>query len=114
MAFFALFAARSPAAVSALAVALVAAVAVGVFGSIALVVPQNVLPRVLPNEVLGRVGAVFLTGGALATLAGAVVGPSLAQAAGYPFPADAMEAVPVGPYVNDPKHDDPGCLASPA
>ncbi len=35
----------------------------------------------------------------------------IALAAGYPFPAEAMEAVPVGPHVNDPKHDDPACLA---
>jgi putative SOS response-associated peptidase YedK len=31
-----------------------------------------------------------------------------------PYDAAAMEAVPVGPYVNDPRHDDPGCLAAPA
>jgi putative SOS response-associated peptidase YedK len=28
-----------------------------------------------------------------------------------PYPAAEMEAVPVGPYVNKPEHDDPACLA---
>jgi putative SOS response-associated peptidase YedK len=27
-----------------------------------------------------------------------------------PFPADALQALPVGPAVNDPKKDDPRCL----
>ncbi len=36
---------------------------------------------------------------------------ALALAAGYPFPADLMEAVPVSAHVNDPKHDDAACLA---
>jgi putative SOS response-associated peptidase YedK len=27
------------------------------------------------------------------------------------YPAAEMEAVPVGPYVNDPKHDSADCLA---
>src|SRR5262249_7259333 len=31
-----------------------------------------------------------------------------------PYEAAAMQAVPVGPHVNDPKHDDAGCLTSPA
>ncbi len=30
------------------------------------------------------------------------------------FPADRMEAVTVGPFVNDPRNDGPECLASPA
>lgn len=67
---------------SSLAAALPAAAAVGMFGSMSLVVPQTVMPRVLPNAVLGRIGAVFLTGEAAATLAGAAAGPFLAQAAG--------------------------------
>ena len=29
-----------------------------------------------------------------------------------PFPAEAMEAYPVGPTVNDPRNDGPGCLAA--
>jgi predicted MFS family arabinose efflux permease len=45
------------------------------------VVPQTTLQRVIPNAALGRVGAVFLTGEAAATLAGAATGPFLAQAA---------------------------------
>jgi predicted MFS family arabinose efflux permease len=39
------------------------------------------MQRAIPNAALGRVGAVFLTGQAAATLAGATAGPFLAQAA---------------------------------
>ncbi|MFY9928963.1 MAG: MFS transporter, partial [Streptosporangiaceae bacterium] len=74
-AFFALFTS------SGLATALPAAVAVGLFGSMSLVIPQTTLQRVVPNAALGRVGAVFLTGEAAATLLGAVAGPFVAQVA---------------------------------
>jgi predicted MFS family arabinose efflux permease len=66
---------------SSLATALPAAVAVGMFGSMSLVIPQTTIQRVIPNAVLGRVSAVFLTGEAAATLTGAVAGPFIAQAA---------------------------------
>jgi MFS family permease len=66
----------------ALAAALAAAAAVGLAGSMALVVAQTTLQRVIPNAALGRVSAVFLTGEAAATLAGAVGGPLLAQRLG--------------------------------
>jgi predicted MFS family arabinose efflux permease len=67
---------------TSLVAALPAAVAIGVFGSMTLVTPQTTLQRVLPDAVLGRVGSVFLTGEALATLVGSVAGPTLGQAAG--------------------------------
>jgi MFS family permease len=67
---------------SSLGPALPAAAAVGLFGSMSLVIPQTTMQRVVPNAVLGRIGAVFLTGEAAATLAGAAAGPFLAQAAG--------------------------------
>ena len=51
-------------------------------GSMALVIPQTALQRVIPGAALGRVSAVFLTAEAAATLAGSVAGPFLAQAAG--------------------------------
>jgi MFS family permease len=73
-AFFALFTSSS------LASALPAAVAVGAFGSMSLVISQTTLQRVIPNAVLGRVSAAFLTAEAAATLAGAAAGPFLAQA----------------------------------
>jgi predicted MFS family arabinose efflux permease len=73
-AFFLLFTSSS------LSSALPAAVAVGMFGSMSLLVPQTAMQRVIPNAVLGRVGAVFLTGEAAATLLGAGAGPFLAQA----------------------------------
>ncbi len=64
-----------------LTTALPAAAAVGMSGSIALVIPQTAMQRVIPNAALGRVSAVFLTGEAAATVAGSVAGPFLAQAA---------------------------------
>jgi len=67
---------------SSLGTALPAAMAVGTFGSMSLVIPQTAMQRVIPNAVLGRIGAVFLTGEAAATLAGAAAGAVLAQAAG--------------------------------
>jgi hypothetical protein len=72
-AFFALFTSSS------LATALPAAVAVGAFGSMSLVIPQTTMQRVIPNVLLGRVSAAFLTAEAAATLAGAAAGPFLAQ-----------------------------------
>jgi MFS family permease len=66
---------------SSLATALPAAVAVGTFGSMSLVIPQTAMQRVIPNAVLGRISAVFLTGEAAASLIGAAAGPFLAQAA---------------------------------
>jgi predicted MFS family arabinose efflux permease len=68
---------------SSLATALPAAIAVGAFGSMSLVIPQTAVQRVVPGAVLGRVTAVFLTGEAAATLAGAVIGPILGQAVQY-------------------------------
>lgn len=65
---------------STLLTALPAAVAVGLFGSMSLVIPQTTVQRVIPNQALGRISAVFLTGEAVATLAGALAGPLLAQA----------------------------------
>jgi MFS family permease len=65
-----------------LATALPAAAAVGMSGSMSLVIPQTTMQRVIPGRVLGRIGAAFLTGEAAATLAGAAAGPFLAQAAG--------------------------------
>lgn len=73
VAFFVLFSSTS------LVVALPAGVAIGVFGSMTLVTPQTALQRVVPNEALGRISAVFLSAEALATLVGAVAGPLLAQ-----------------------------------
>jgi predicted MFS family arabinose efflux permease len=81
---------------SSLAVALAAAVAVGMFGSMSLVIPQTATQRVIPNAVLGRVSAVFLTGEAAATLAGAAAGPFLAQAAQLRGVAAAASVVTLG------------------
>jgi len=64
---------------SSLMTALPSAVAVGLFGSMSLAISQTTVQRVIPNAALGRVSAVFLTGEAAATLAGALAGPMLAQ-----------------------------------
>jgi predicted MFS family arabinose efflux permease len=66
---------------TSLATALPAAIIIGTFGSMSLVIPQTTMQRLIPDVVLGRVSAIFLTGEAAATLAGAVAGPFLAQAA---------------------------------
>ena len=70
--FFVLFHSTS------LAVAIPAAVAIGVFGSMTLVTPQTVLQRVVPNDLLGRISSIFFAAEALATLLGALAGPLLA------------------------------------
>jgi predicted MFS family arabinose efflux permease len=74
---------------TSLATALPAAVIIGTFGSMSLVIPQTTVQRLIPGAVLGRVSAIFLTGEAAATLAGAVAGPFLAEAAG----ASGLETV---------------------
>jgi MFS family permease len=65
---------------TSLATALPAAAAIGMFGSMSEVIPQTAMQRVIPNAVLGRISAVFLTGEAAVGLVGAVAGPFLAQA----------------------------------
>jgi MFS family permease len=103
-----------------LTVALPAAVAIGLFGSMTMVVPQTAIQRVVPDAVLGRVGAVFLAGEALATLVGSVAGPALAEGVSLAATATAACAltavgalvgavlVPVSPrlVVRPPGHPD--------
>ncbi len=79
-----------------LTTALPAAAAVGMSGSMALVIPQTAVQRVIPNAALGRVSAVFLTGEAAATLAGSVAGPFLAQAAQLTGAAAVASLVTLG------------------
>jgi predicted MFS family arabinose efflux permease len=81
---------------SSLATALPAAAAVGMAGSMALVIQQTTLQRVIPGAALGRVSAVFLTAEAAATLAGSVAGPFLAQAAGLTALAVAASLATLG------------------
>jgi len=78
---------------TSLATALPAAAAIGLFGSMSLVIPQTTVQRVVPSTALGRVSAVFLTGEAAATLAGAAAGPFGAQAAGLTAVAAAAALV---------------------
>ena len=78
---------------STLTTALPAAVAVGLCGSMSLVIQQTTLQRVIADGVLGRVSAVFLTGEAAATLIGSVAGPFLAQAADLAAVATAASLI---------------------
>lgn len=64
------------------------ALAIGMFGSLVLVAPQITLQRVVPNAVLGRASATFFTAEALATLIGAIMGPAVAQNAGFSWAVD--------------------------
>jgi predicted ATP-grasp superfamily ATP-dependent carboligase len=61
-----------------------------------LVIQQTTLQRVIPDAVLGRVSAVFLTGEAAATLIGSVAGPFLAQAANLATVATVASLVTLG------------------
>jgi len=81
---------------SSLAIALPAAVAVGMFGSMTLVSSQTTVQRVIPNAALGRVISAFLVGEAAATLIGALSGPFLAQARQITGLAIIASAVTVG------------------
>jgi MFS family permease len=63
-----------------IAAALPAGVTIGMTGAVVLSVPVATVQRVTGNEVLGRITAAFTTGGAAATMTGAVAGPLVAQA----------------------------------
>ncbi|HEX9065967.1 MAG TPA: MFS transporter [Streptosporangiaceae bacterium] len=79
-----------------LARAMPAGLAVGMFGSMAAVIPQTAIQRAVPDAVLGRVTAAFVTGEAVATLAGALGGPFLAQTAGLTGLAAAASLLTAG------------------
>ncbi|MEV7628563.1 MFS transporter [Actinoplanes sp. NPDC089786] len=81
--FVALFSSRS------LPPALVAAVAIGLTGSITLGATQTTMQRVTPAEVLGRTSAAMFTAEAAATLFGALAGPALAAATSIAWTARA-------------------------
>jgi predicted MFS family arabinose efflux permease len=66
---------------SSLAQAAPSAFTVGLAGSMALACVQTTVQRLIPDAVLGRVSAVFVTGEAAATLLGAVTGPLVAVTA---------------------------------
>ncbi|MEV4313705.1 MFS transporter [Actinocrispum sp. NPDC049592] len=65
---------------TALPVALPAAAFVGLTGSVSLGAIQTTLQRVTPNDLLGRASSAVFTGEAMATFAGAIAGPAIAQA----------------------------------
>jgi predicted MFS family arabinose efflux permease len=81
---------------ASLPAALPAAAAAGLAGSMSLVIAQTTLQRAIPNAALGRVGAVFLTCEAAATLAGAAAGPFLAQTLGMAGVAVAASLTTLG------------------
>jgi MFS family permease len=79
--------------------ALPAAVTIGLFGSMSLTIPLTTVQRTVPDEILGRVCAVFLTCEAAATLIGSVAGPLLAQAARFAALAAVASACTVAAAV---------------
>jgi predicted MFS family arabinose efflux permease len=81
---------------SSLGTALPAAVAVAMCGSMTLIIQQTTLQRVIPDAVLGRVSAVFLTGAAAAALIGAAAGPFITQAAHLTGAAAAASLLTLG------------------
>ena len=81
--------------VTALPLALIAAVVIGTFGSVVLGAPRTVWQRTIHGSALGRVGAVFGIVEAAATLSGAVLGPILAQAAGLGVSVNAAALLAV-------------------
>jgi hypothetical protein len=84
---------------SSLRVALPAAVCIGLLGTLCQVVPLTAVQRVVPDAVLGRVCAAFVIAEAVATLAGAVGGPFVAQVIGLSGIAIVASAVTGGAAV---------------
>jgi MFS family permease len=84
---------------SSLPVALPTALVIGLLGTLCQAVPLTMVQRVVPDEVLGRVCAAFVTGEAMATLVGAVGGPFVAQAIGLSGIAMVASAVTVSAAV---------------
>jgi MFS family permease len=81
---------------SSFSTALAAAMTIGLFGSMSLIVPQTLVQRSVPGELQGRISAVFITGEAVATLGGAVTGPALVrvvQVAGLAVTASSLTLV---------------------
>lgn len=76
-----------------IAAALPFGVVIGMTGAVILSVPVATVQRVTGNEVLGRITAAFTTGGAAATLVGAVAGPLAAQAIQLTGAAEAAASV---------------------
>jgi predicted MFS family arabinose efflux permease len=68
------------------------AFALGLAGAMALAGIQTTIQRLMPDDVLGRVSAVFVGAEAAATLLGSVTGPVIAQLAGI-FPAAVVASV---------------------
>ncbi|MFJ2032270.1 MFS transporter [Streptosporangium sp. NPDC087985] len=69
---------------SSMPVTLIAAALAGIPGVTVLIALQTWLQRTTPEALLGRVGAVFLTAEAAATMVGAFVGPTLGELIGLP------------------------------
>jgi predicted MFS family arabinose efflux permease len=82
-------------AVTSLIAALGPIVLLGVAGATALGAVQLTLQRATPNGVLGRASAAMFTLEAAATLAGALVGPAVAEATSIPWTAVAAGGLTV-------------------
>lgn len=76
--------------------ALPAALVIGLLGTLCSVVPVTAVQRSVPDAVLGRVSAAFVTAEGVATLAGALAGPFIAQVIGLSGIAIVASAITLG------------------
>jgi Na+/melibiose symporter-like transporter len=88
-AYFALF--NAP----AIPAAIVAAVLIGLPGSILLITAETTIQRTAPTDMLGRIGALFFAADSLALLVGALAAPAVTLALGLPTTLNALAAFAV-------------------
>ncbi|MET9312867.1 MFS transporter [Kribbella sp. NPDC003505] len=89
-AFFALFNAPN------VPIAIVAAVFIGLPGSILLITAQTTIQRAAPPEVLASVSAIFFAADSLALLIGALAAPTVTLVLGLPLTLNVIAALAVG------------------
>ncbi|GAA0572104.1 MFS transporter [Kribbella sandramycini] len=75
--------------------AIAAAVLIGLPGSILLITAETAIQRTAPQEMLGRIGALFFAADSLALLIGALVAPAITTAAGLPATLNGLAAFAV-------------------
>lgn len=88
-AYFALFNAPT------ITTAVVAAVLIGLPGSILLITAETTIQRTAPSDMLGRIGALFFAADSLALLVGALAAPAVTIALGLPATLNVLAAFAV-------------------
>lgn len=76
-------------------IAIVAAVLIGLPGSILLITAQTTIQRTAPAAMLGRIGALFFAADSLALLVGALVAPAVTLLLGLPLTLNLLAAFAV-------------------